>query len=78
MKNTAMQELIDNIDFRMCSTKCSESEREVLKRVTKRATELLETEREQIEEAYEDALIKMGTATNERQYAEQYYKDTYQ
>lgn len=43
----------------------------IFKAIKDKATELLETEREQIEEAYND--INAGAGSSE-----QYYKDTYQ
>ena len=69
MRTTALQELIDDVhrwgeglDYE-----------ELYQRTIRRATELLETEREQIEEAANFGVTQLHIMED----AEQYYKETY-
>ena len=87
-----MQQFINEIESVMNNPDCTRIEKTVLKRVKDRATELLQTEREQIEEAVmettkRDVLLannllnmmdKDSVFEVSGNEGEQYYKDTYE
>jgi len=86
MKKTTMTQLIDEIKGMKSLLNNQESRvAECMTVITDRATELLETEREQIEEAFIDG-CKVGVDFEKSQVqlilcewpnSEKYYKDTY-
>lgn len=77
MKKTALQQLIEQLEEQNKAVPV-EAYQKGLEYAIQAAKLKLETEREQIEEAYEDALINTGTATCELERAKEYYKDMYQ
>jgi hypothetical protein len=77
---TAMQNLIEHFD-RIYDTKCSEQEKPILASVLNFANESLEKEKEQIIDAYANAVVKINgrdyIGMNEEFLAKEYYNQTY-
>ena len=80
MKKTALTQLIDEIKGMKSLLNNQESRvAECMTVITDRATELLETEREQIEEAVEYGFLDaLKPISNQDKTFQQYYKDTYE